>query len=471
MAGTHTVEKIGGASMSRFGEVMKSVIIGNRKGNDLYNRIFVVSAYGGITNSLLENKKTGAPGVYGSFAAGEADWVDKLEGVRGMMRELNRQFEPVGLDLQEADQFVDERVDGVKSCLKDLMHARSYGHLHPSNYLPASRELLSAIGEAHSAFNSALILKSQGINALFVDLTCWKEIDLLPLDDVIRRAFRNVDFRRELPMATGYVKCDVGIMTHFDRGYSEITFSKIAVLTGAREGIIHKEYHLCTGDPVLVGVDRVRVIGNTNFDIADQMSDLNMEAIHSKASKEMQLRNIPIRVKNAFEPDHPGTLISQDYIAPEPKVEMVSGREDIIALEIYDPEMVGKSGYDHKLLEAFAAADVSYITKSTNANTITHFVSERSAKLQHCLALLARNLPDAQILTRDVAIVSVLGTNMKSTGFLARATRALADAGVQVLAHAQTMRQVNLQFIVERDQSQKAQLALHAELVEKPTAM
>ena len=68
--GCHTVEKIGGTSMSRFGELMDNIIIGRRTGKDLYNRIFVVSAYGGITNLLLENKKNGEPGVYAHFAAG-----------------------------------------------------------------------------------------------------------------------------------------------------------------------------------------------------------------------------------------------------------------------------------------------------------------------------------------------------------------------------------------------------------------
>ena len=59
--GIHTVEKIGGTSMSRFGELLRNIFIGDRKGAELYNRIFVVSAYGGITNMLLENKKTAAP--------------------------------------------------------------------------------------------------------------------------------------------------------------------------------------------------------------------------------------------------------------------------------------------------------------------------------------------------------------------------------------------------------------------------
>ena len=53
MLNQHTVEKIGGTSMSRFGEVMRNVIIGARANSQLYNRIFVVSAYSGITNMLL----------------------------------------------------------------------------------------------------------------------------------------------------------------------------------------------------------------------------------------------------------------------------------------------------------------------------------------------------------------------------------------------------------------------------------
>ena len=62
------------------------------------------------------------------------------------------------------------------------------------------------------------------------------------------------------------------------------------------EGIIHKEFHLSSGDPNLMGLDKVEIIGRTNFDVADQLADLGMEAIHPKASKEMENLSIPIRV-------------------------------------------------------------------------------------------------------------------------------------------------------------------------------
>ena len=465
----HTVEKIGGTSMTQFDEVMKNIIIGGRKVSELYNRIFVVSAYGGITDMLLEHKKTGMPGVYAKFAQGDKTWKQSLEHVRKRMIELNSSFEKIGIDLEKANAFVNERIDGIKWCLNDLIRLRSFGHFKPSDYLPASRELLSAVGEAHSAFNSTIILQANGVNAVFVDLSGWKEAEQLPIDTVIGKAFLGIDFAKEMPIVTGYTKCDEGIMTKFDRGYSEVTFSKTAAITKAFEGIIHKEYHLSTGDPKLIGIDKVVKIGRTNFDIADQLSDMGMEAIHPKASKEMEQRNIPIRVKNTFEPNDPGTLISNDYVSPGPRVDMVCGRKDMIAIEVFDSEMVGQSGYDFSLLKHFAEHGVSYITKNTNANTITHYVAERTPNISALMDSLRKAFPDAQINTREVAILCVIGSNMKIPGFLSKAAKALAEANINVLALDQCMRQVNMQFIIERKDYEKGIISLHRELVEKLT--
>ena len=64
----HTVEKIGGTSMSNYEAVRDNIIVANHTNEELYQRIFVVSAYSGVTNELLEHKKTGEPGVYALFA-------------------------------------------------------------------------------------------------------------------------------------------------------------------------------------------------------------------------------------------------------------------------------------------------------------------------------------------------------------------------------------------------------------------
>lgn len=466
--GNHTVEKIGGTSMTRFGELMDNILLSeSQKKKGIYNRIFIVSAYGGITNLLLEDKKTGEPGVYGKFAEGNSAWITKLEETRCKMIELNHSFKSLGLDTDVADNFVNERIQGIKECLLHLMELRSFGHFKPADYLPASREFLSAVGEAHSAFNSVEILKKHGVNAVFVDLSGWQDHESHSIEQMIEKHLAKIDFSNTMPIVTGYVKCAEGIMKRYDRGYSEITFSKVAKVTDAKEGIIHKEFHLSTGDPKLMGVNNVKIIGQTNFDVADQLADMAMEAIHPKASKEMELKNIPIRVKNAFDPEHPGTLISTNYVSPNPKVDMICGRNDIVAIEVHDPEMVGAAGYDFRLMSAFNDNQISYIAKNTNANTITHYVSDKSKNLPTCLKLMEKEFPGASIRLHRVAIIAVIGTNMKIPGFLSRAAKALADADINILALDQCMRQVNMQFIIERADFEKAQIALHKELVEK----
>jgi len=71
----HTVEKIGGTSMADFAAVRDNIILGNRTEEEIYNRIFVVSAYSGVTDRLLEHKKTGDAGVYALFSHSDSDWA------------------------------------------------------------------------------------------------------------------------------------------------------------------------------------------------------------------------------------------------------------------------------------------------------------------------------------------------------------------------------------------------------------
>jgi len=463
----HTVEKIGGTSMSQFDRILENVIIGTRPQEGMYNRIFVVSAYGGVTDLLLENKKTGVPGVFERFRQQAPDWSHSLEIVADKLKEINANLGPLGLDIEQANFFVNERIEGIRNCLKNLRQLCSYGHFRLENYLPMVREMISSLGEAHSASNSANILQNKNINAIFVDLSGWREEENLPFDEKIRSIFRTINLQKELPIVTGYTQCEEGIMATYDRGYSEITFSKIATITGAKEGIIHKEFHLSTGDPKLVGEKNVKVIGQTNYDVADQLADLGMEAIHPKASKNMERNNIPIRVKNAFEPENPGTLITNNsFKGAKPRVEMVTGRRNMVGIELWDPDMVGQSGYDYKLLSFFNKYGISYIAKNTNANTITHYVPKATKKLRQCIADLEKAFPTAEIREVDVAIVCAIGSNMKVPGFLAKAASTLYEAGINILALDQCMRQVNMQFIVDGSDFDKAVIALHRCLVE-----
>ncbi|HUI32305.1 MAG TPA: aspartate kinase [Dysgonamonadaceae bacterium] len=452
-----TVEKIGGTSMSQFQDVLQNIIKGERKNDDLYNRIFVVSAYNNVTNWLLEHKMTGEPGIYNKFLNGE-DYSSALDSFSKRLLLINDGFADIGLDLKEARDFIRFRVDQAKTLLYSLGKVMASGYVNMVDISLAAREILASIGEAHSGWNSANILNNNGINARFVDLCGFNDNVPLTIDERIHKEFSDIDFSKVLCIATGYTKGTEGIMRAFDRGYSEVTFSKIAVDVKADEAVIHKEYHLSSADPKIVGIKNSIPVGHTNFIIADQLADIGMEAIHPRAAKPLELANINIRIKNTFEPQHPGTLISRDYISPNPRVEIVSGTRKVIAVEVHDPMMVGEVGFDLRIMQHLDKHKVSYILKSTNANSIT-FVLWETEKSKRLIQELTTHF--YRVITLPSSIVSVLGTNIALPGFLYRASKALYEKGINIESIGQSLNQVNMQFVIKRERYEDAVVALN----------
>ncbi|MBK1872398.1 MULTISPECIES: aspartate kinase [Marinobacter] len=464
----HTVEKIGGTSMSNYEAVRDNIIVADRSKEELYQRIFVVSAYAGVTNELLEHKKTGEPGVYALFADAESDWAwgDDLTQLIKFITDINSELFEDPMLRQQADQFITDRIEGVRGCLIDLQRLCSYGQFQLEEHLLTVREMLAGIGEAHSAFNTTLKLQQEGINARFVDLTGWRDTELLPLDEKLKQTFESVDLSRELPIVTGYAQCKEGLMRTFDRGYSEMTFSRVAVMTDAREAIIHKEYHLSSADPNIVGADKVVPLGRTNYDVADQLANLGMEAIHPRAGKGLRQAEIPLRVMNTFEPEHTGTLITGDYVSEKPQIEIIAGAKGVFAIEVFDQDMQGEPGSDRRILDILSRFKVRFMAKDTNANTITHYVGSTLKHVKRVVSALKQEFPNGEISTRKVAVVSAIGSDIKIPDILVRSVKALADEEISVLAMHQCMRQVDIQFVVDEDNYEKAIIALHGALVE-----
>jgi len=468
---SHTVEKIGGTSMSDYAAVRDNIILknGGAAGEGVYQRIFVVSAYGGITDLLLEHKKSGRPGIFALFAGAveEQSWSEAVDGLRQRVEEINAGLFDDPELLARANAFIGERLQDTQRCLGDLERLCQHGHFELEGHLDTVSEMLASLGEAHSAWNTVQLLRQEGIEARFVDLTGWRDHEQLDLDERIRRAFADIDLARELPIVTGYAHTRDGLMKSFARGYSEMTFSRIAVITGAREAIIHKEYHLSSADPRLVGEMQAVPIGRTNYDVADQLANLGMEAIHPRAAKGLRQQEIPLRVMNTFEPEHAGTLVTGDYVSETPCVEIIAGRKNIYALECFDQDMMGcMTSYDRAINEIIARFKGSVVTKDINANTITHFVADNLKTVKRIRSTISEKYPDCDIQVRKVAVVSAIGSDMKVPGMLSRAVAALAQSGISILAVHQSMRQVDMQFVVNESDYEKAVKSLHHALVE-----
>lgn len=468
MRGQHSVEKIGGTSMVATTTLFDNVLIAGRKGADLYNRIFVVSAYAGITDLLLEHKKTGKPGVYARFIAdqGADGWRDAMAQVRQAMHVRNAEMFACRQSLKEADAFVDMRIDGVSACLDDLARLRSHGRFCLKEQLMTVREMLAALGETHSAHSTALLLRDRGVNARFVDLADWDPQDARELDDHILQALGPIDLSTTLPIVTGYAGCPEGMVRRHARGYSEMTFSRIAVLTRAREAIIYKEFHLSSADPELVGADKVRKIGRTNYDVADQLANLGMEAIHPGAGRGLRQTDIPLRVRNTFDREDEGTLICGKYLSDTPRIEIVAGIRNVQALQFFEQDMVGVKGYDAAILEALARQGAWIVSKSSNANTITHYLSTDEATMTRVIDDLQKSYPDASISAHPVAMISVIGSDLSRRALVSDALAALAEADIDIAAMQHQIRNVDVQFIVDRDKFEAGVKALHGALVE-----
>lgn len=448
--------------MSALQKVIENIILFEREGASCYNRVYVVSAFSGVTDMLLEHKKTGKPGVYHRIAR-HHDFQQPLEQVLDFLKSINKSQRELGLDTVLADHFIEMRINRARQYLDNLVNILSSGYVSKEGILLAAREILASIGEVHAAYNLSSILQDMNLNTSFIDLSGSDDRRPMTIDQRIKGTFKDIVFSDRICVVTGYTKGIDGIMREFDRGYSEITFSKIAALLQPREAVIHKEYHLSTADPSIVGINNCRPVGFTNYDIADQLADVGMEAIHPKAAKPLEIAGINLRIKNTFEPAHPGTLITKDFICERKRVEVITGTDKLLVIDIYDPLMVGAVGSDLKLMQIFARHKISYTFKATSANSISLVIWEGDFN-QQLMRELHNNFE--RITIEKVALVCLLGSNIDQPGLLAKSAMALTENGINIKSAGIALRKVNIQFLVERELFKPAIIALNEAMKE-----
>lgn len=105
------------------------------------------------------------------------------------------------------------------------------------------------------------------------------------------------------------------------------------------------------------------------------------------------------------------------------------------------------------------------VTKDVNANTITHYLATNLKTIKRIRNVLQDKYPDAELDQRKVAIVSAIGSDMRVSGMLSHVVAALAAQNINVLAMHQSMRQVDIQFVINEEDYELAVKSLHVCLV------
>jgi aspartate kinase len=194
---------------------------------------------------------------------------------------------------------------------------------------------------------------------------------------------------------------------------------------------------------------------------------MGMEAIHPGAAKGLRQANIPLRIRNTFDPDDAGSEIRGDYVSQQPRAEIITGIKGVFALEFFEQDMVGTKGFDAAILEPLRRHRVRVITKSSNANTIAHYLAGSLKAVKRVTNELRGAFPSAAISVRKVAIVTAIGSDLDVRGLTATAVNALSKAGVEVLGVHQLIRNIDILFILAEEDYDNAVIALHEALIER----
>ena len=162
-----------------------------------------------------------------------------------------------------------------------------------------------------------------------------------------------------------------------------------------------------------------------------------------------------------------GTLITDDYISESPQVEIIAGMHHLIALEMFDQEMMGQQGlYEKTIIDMAGRLKCKVITKDFNANTITIFLDTSLKKAKRLAEQLKDKMPTAAVNTSKVSLASVMGSDMRIQGLLARSVQTMFTHNINIEAIHQNIRQVEMQFFVNQSDYEKTIKALHSSLIE-----
>jgi aspartate kinase len=303
--------------------------------------LVVVSAMGDTTDWLL--------------TAGEEALKDILntEPVKNLhqntLRELN-------LELPE--------VNGLLSELENLLKGISLVKEISSH----TRDYLVSFGERMSARILAAQLCKQGIKAQAFD--AW-DLGFQTFESSHGHEFdpQSSGRIRELslqvtkdgitPIITGYIaKSNKGAMSTLGRGGSDLTATILGSILGVAEVQVWKDVNgILSADPRVV--DAACEVRELSFDEASELAYFGTQVLHPRAIRPVLNSNIPVRVKNSYNPEHPGSIISRTPAERKNPVHLITSKSPVTLIDLVSSQMLGPHGYLSELFQIFEKHQVS----------------------------------------------------------------------------------------------------------------
>ena len=425
---------------------------------DSGERIIVVSAFSGITDSLLEAAK---------LASGGGEWRAIFETI------ANRHHSMIEALL--GAPFSEPATTRVRGLLDELF-SLLYGISLVRDLSARTLDLVASFGERLSAIIVAQALSQAGIAAEPVDArqfiitdarfgsAHWLQAETAPRVLAFFSAFPCV------AVVTGFIAATAdGITTTLGRGGSDFTAGILGACLDAEEIQIWTDVDgILTADPR--AVPDAFVIPEISYLEAMEMSHFGAKVLHPPTILPAMAKGIPVCILNTFNPGSPGTKIVREAAPSSWPVRGIAAIPSISLLLLQGPGLPGVTGIAGRMFAALASAGVNVI-----------LITQGSSELSICCAVLPQDAENGAralkeefkyeistgtiqkpAIEKDLSIIAVVGEMMKHrVGISGRVFKALGRNGINVVAIAQGSSELNISIVVSAQDRGKAMSAIH----------
>lgn len=259
-----------------------------------------------------------------------------------------------------------------------------------------------------------------------------------------------------------------GTIKTFSRGGSDVTGAIIArgVDSEVYENWTDVDGFLCA-DPSIV--NKPQLIDILSYRELRELSYMGASVLHSDAVFPVRSNNIPINIKNTFNPSHKGTLIipAEDYVKSEKIVTGIAGKKDFTVIYVEKQMMNSELGFCRKVLSVLEHRGISVEHIPTGIDTMCLIIrdSELKGNLDKVLTEIAAAVNADNIkVSKDLALIALVGHGMQSRkGTTGRMGTALGNAGINIKMMDQGSSELNIIIGVDNADYEKAINAIYNE--------
>jgi bifunctional aspartokinase / homoserine dehydrogenase 1 len=268
-----------------------------------------------------------------------------------------------------------------------------------------------------------------------------------------------------------------GINTTLGRGGSDYTAAIIAGALHASDLEIWTDVNgMFTANPKIV--KQAQPIATISYQEAMELSHFGAKVLYPPTIQPVLTKNIPILIKNTFEPDAEGTLISNQITSNNNPVKGISHIENISLITLEGSGMIGVSGSSKRLFEvlSFENINVIFITQASSEHSICIGILNEDAENAEIAINKAfeveilQNKVDPCIVEKNLCIIALVGENMKNhQGLSGRMFSTLGKNNVNIRAIAQGASERNISAVINERDVKKALNTLHENFFEENT--